>query len=310
VRNVRTKAPSIVVTQAHGDIYALGDVHGDFERMAHLLRRAGVIDKVPNSPETIRWAAGDAVLVCTGDLIDKGKQSLRVLAAIRALQRDASRTGGQVVVTMGNHEAEFLAHPANNKDGEFREEIEKSGRDLAAIATGTDAEGIGAFLRDLPFAARVNDWFFAHSGNTKGLTLERLRAELEAGVNRDGFGARVLSDEDSLLKARLHKHPWWEQPGDADGEGKQRLRHHMSALGASHLVIGHQPGEVQFADGRQRRQGEMYEAYNGLLFLIDVGMSSAIDHSKGAVLRIHGRDPVRATAIDDNGATTRLWTQE
>jgi len=81
------------------------------------------------------------------------------------------------------------------------------------------------------------------------------------------------------------------------------------ALGVSHLVIGHQPGEVRFADGTHRREGELFVAYDGLLFLVDVGMSSAIDHSKGAVLRIHGHNPVRATVIDHKGDTSRLWTE-
>jgi hypothetical protein len=42
-----------------------------------LLAAGKVIDPRPVSPERPRWAAGKAVLVCTGDLIDKGPHSLR-----------------------------------------------------------------------------------------------------------------------------------------------------------------------------------------------------------------------------------------
>jgi hypothetical protein len=277
--------------------------------MAVLLAAAGVITKVPDSPEKITWRAGDAVLVCTGDLLDKGNRALDVLAALRSLQRDATRAGGRVVITMGNHEAEFLAQPENKKGAEFRQELQERGLDQDAVARGADPEGIGAFLRALPFAARVNDWFFAHAGNTKGLTLEELRASLETGVDRDGFAAPILMDEDSLLEARLKKHPWWEKPNDANGAGEERLRRYVRSVGASHLVIGHQPEGVEFAGGDHREKGKMFSGFDGLVFLIDVGMSRAIDDSKGALLRIHGRNPLRATEVDHKGGTLRLWTE-
>jgi hypothetical protein len=52
-------------------------VHGDYDRLVALLAAGKVIDPSPVSPERPRWAAGKAVLVCTGDLIDKGPHSLR-----------------------------------------------------------------------------------------------------------------------------------------------------------------------------------------------------------------------------------------
>lgn len=50
-----------------------------------------------------------------GDLIDKGPSSVEVIKLLMALQIAATKTGGRVVVTLGNHEAEFLVDPNNAK---------------------------------------------------------------------------------------------------------------------------------------------------------------------------------------------------
>jgi hypothetical protein len=63
------------------------------------------------------------VLVVTGDLIDKWSGSLEVIALLRRLQSDAADQGGRVIITMGNHEAEFLANPLGKKTKEFRSEL-------------------------------------------------------------------------------------------------------------------------------------------------------------------------------------------
>ena len=302
-----TAHPAIVEIDTPHDIYAVGDVHGDYERLVSLLVSARVIARDPGRPEKVEWNAGKAVLVCTGDLIDKSNHSLEVIALFRALADSAATKGGRVVVTMGNHEADFLAYPGKEKKAvEFIAELQARKLSLAEVAAGQDELGVGRFLCDLPFAARVNDWFFAHAGNTQGRTLQELRTELEAGVKKRGFRATILQDEDSLLEARLHPNPWWEKPGDAAGS-KARLERYVEALGVKHLVIGHQPGKVVFADGSKRKAGKVHMACGGLVFLIDVGMSRAIGLSNGAVLHIQSGKQPRAVVLTPHDPPARLW---
>ena len=85
--------PAIIDMETTRDIYALGDIHGDYDRLLTMLTAAGIIKKDPPTPEKVRWAAGRAVLVCMGDTIDKWKQSLPVLALLQALQARGTRTG-------------------------------------------------------------------------------------------------------------------------------------------------------------------------------------------------------------------------
>ena len=102
---------------------------------------------------------------------------------------------------MGNHEAEFLANPHSSKSDEFARELRGAHLDPSDVASCHSE--IGEFLCGLPMAAKVNDWFFCHAGNTSGRTLSRLRTDLESGVDHDGFATQQLIGGDSLLEARL-----------------------------------------------------------------------------------------------------------
>jgi hypothetical protein len=313
------QSPAIVEVDTREDVWAIGDVHGDYERLVDLLTEARVIAERPAKPHEVKWNLGKAVLVCTGDMIDKGDESLHVLALFRALQADADRAGGRVIITMGNHEAEFLADPQDDKKAkEFRAELKAKGLDPVEVAQGRDRDGIGAFLRSLPFAARVNDWFFAHAGNTQGKTLAELNAALRDGVDQSGFGADILSSSKSLLEAKLKDpRPWWEADGDTAQESRARLGGFLDRLGVKHLVIGHQPEDVRFSDGSEREKGKMFAALDGMVFLIDVGMSRAkamkkpeLDYSKGALLLMQSRPTPKATKIRHDGSTEPLWPKQ
>lgn len=79
-------------------IVAIGDVHGAYDRFVAILRAASVLDARD------RWIGGRTVLVQTGDVLDRGPDSRRVLDLLRRLERDASRAGGRVHALLGNHE--------------------------------------------------------------------------------------------------------------------------------------------------------------------------------------------------------------
>src|ERR1700722_19276194 len=100
------KYPAIVEFKTTEDVYALADIHGDYERCVSLLVNCKILATKPDRAENAKWNAGKAVLVCTGDMIDKWTQSVNVLLLMRALQGSAERAGGKVIITYGNHEAE------------------------------------------------------------------------------------------------------------------------------------------------------------------------------------------------------------
>lgn len=297
-----TRYPVVVQSDSSADIYAVSDIHGDYDRLVALLVRYGLLARAPTNPAAATWAGGAAVLVVTGDVIDKWDGALPALALLQALATDAERAGGRVLVTAGNHEAEFLADPTTSKADDFIAELRAAGIAPGDVAAGRNA--LGQYLRSLPIAARVRDWFFCHAGNTGGRTLAKLTADVEKGLNKSGFGAAVLSDDASILEARVEPTPWWETGRDPAGT----LRSHAAALGVAHIVMGHQPGKYTFADGEKRSKGTIVGRY-GVLFLTDVGMSRGIDYSSGALLRIHtAAGKTTATALYGDGRTKTVYS--
>jgi hypothetical protein len=83
-------------------IVAVGDLHGDFAAWRQILRAAQLVDNDG------RWIGGEAVLVQTGDVVDRGPDSLKIILDLMRLQNEAQRARGQVIALVGNHEAMTL----------------------------------------------------------------------------------------------------------------------------------------------------------------------------------------------------------
>ena len=80
-------------------IVAIGDVHGDYERFVKLIQEAGLINAKR------KWIGGRAHLVQTGDGVDRGPQSRKVMDLLIRLERQARKAKGYVHALIGNHEA-------------------------------------------------------------------------------------------------------------------------------------------------------------------------------------------------------------
>jgi len=298
------RCPAVVTLETKEIIHVLGDTHGDYDRLVKLLVAGKLLANTPASPSDAQWSGGRSLLIVTGDMIDKWTQSLEVIALMRALTASAASQGGRVVISTGNHEAEFLGDPTGSKTSEFQKELKAAGIKPQDVANGTDEEGIGKFLLCLPFASRVNGWFFSHAGSTKGRTMSQLIGDMQTEFDADGYKAKVLLGNKGVLEARM-KPPWWEKSGDEPMESIARLLSYADALGVKHIVFGHQPGTYAFNDGSTRKKGTMFQNFTGLVFLIDTGMSRGVDYSKGALLRIELGET--ATAIYPDGSQKVLW---
>ena len=79
-------------------IVAVSDVHGAYDALVATFEVAGVIDN------RLAWSGAETHLVITGDLLDRGPESRRVVDLIMRLEREAARAGGQVHQLLGNHE--------------------------------------------------------------------------------------------------------------------------------------------------------------------------------------------------------------
>jgi hypothetical protein len=73
-------------------VIAIADLHGDLEHAHNVLRMAGLIDNhyVPN------WIGGHDVLVSTGDIVDRGDDTIELYKMFQRLRKQASEAGGGV----------------------------------------------------------------------------------------------------------------------------------------------------------------------------------------------------------------------
>ncbi len=80
-------------------IIAIGDLHGDYDAYISILNRAALIDSDD------KWIGQDAILVQTGDIADRGPDSLKIIRHLKKLRKQAEKDGGEVITLIGNHEA-------------------------------------------------------------------------------------------------------------------------------------------------------------------------------------------------------------
>lgn len=117
-------------------IVAIGDLHGDYASYLSVLQSAGIVD------EQGHWIAGQAHLVQTGDIPDRGPDTRRIIGHMAGLAKEAAKRGGRVHNLIGNHEA-------MNVYGDLRYAVAGEFQAFADIGS--------AALRDRYFGAAMKD---------------------------------------------------------------------------------------------------------------------------------------------------------
>lgn len=151
--------------------FVVGDVHGERDALAELLRRAGLID----GAET--WIGADARLWLMGDLVDRGPDGIGTIELVMSLQRDAD-----VRCLLGNHEVMLLAADAcgwsrlPGSDLTLAELWELNGGRVSDLRRLSDAQR--AWLRVLPPVAVEGEWLLVHADTVRYVELGRSVAEI------------------------------------------------------------------------------------------------------------------------------------
>ncbi|GAA96753.1 uncharacterized protein L969DRAFT_97102 [Mixia osmundae IAM 14324] len=128
-------------------IVAIGDLHGDLNHAVRTLRNIEVIN------EHNHWIGKSTILVQTGDIVDRGKDTIALYHFFETLRSQAAEVGGQVVSLMGNHEM-------MNAMGDWRyvtkEDIESFGGERNRRRAMSSRGWIGQnWLANYTFTARV-----------------------------------------------------------------------------------------------------------------------------------------------------------
>ena len=265
-------------------VVAVGDVHGDVEQLAAVLRSAELIDAGG------AWIGGKAHLVQTGDVLDRGPDSRKAMDLLMRLEEEARRAGGAVHALIGNHEAMVLygdlrylspgeiaafrdADSEKTREAYFQEHHKNADRrrfeaetplGLVELRRAFSAEGkYGKWIRGHNAVVQIDGTLFLHGGLSPKFAdwsvrriNESVRAELE---DFDKLEGGVVQREDGPL--------WYR--GLAQGD-ETRLEDHVRALlfnyKVDRLVVGHTYTE-----------GAIGSRFGGRVLVIDVGLSRVYD---------------------------------
>ncbi|MCK5128059.1 MAG: metallophosphoesterase [candidate division Zixibacteria bacterium] len=138
-------------------IFAVSDLHGEFEYFEELLVNAKIIDKDRH------WIYGDGHLIIVGDVFDRGDKVTECLWLIYLLEQEAIKAGGQVHLLLGNHEIMVLRGDDRYIHEKYLQGISRKSRIEHRDLFGRDME-LGRWLRTKPAALVINDVLFTHGG--------------------------------------------------------------------------------------------------------------------------------------------------
>ncbi|KAH6595359.1 hypothetical protein BASA50_005877 [Batrachochytrium salamandrivorans] len=248
-------------------VVAIGDLHGDFKMSVETLQMANIIDV------NFKWIAGNTIVVQTGDVTDRGADTIKLYALLRALTDQAKRHGGRLIQLLGNHETMNMA-------GDLRyvsdEDIASyGGLNIRSHAFSENGD-LGRYLRTLGIGAKVDDTVFFHAGT--GLKWSRLGIDVLntlahqelVGRNAEYISNSAIFDEHGPL--------WYRGFATRDDNVFcDFVKDVLFNLKANRMVIGHTPTE----DGR------ISNRCDGLVYIIDVGISRSV-RGRIAALEIVG----------------------
>ena len=213
-------------------LYAVGDVHGDVERLVELLEGTGLTDLEG------AWTGGENALVFTGDLTDRGRKGMETIRLVMRLQ---VASDGMVESLMGNHDALILArayeHRGERADPDCRDLfIMNGGREVEARSLAED-EAAFAWMQARPLMVAVGDTLFQHADSA------RFYADLGADedeVNAEGSSLAATGPGAWRIFYEMTDGRDWDADGPfAAARRKTNLTAHLERFGATRVVHGH-----------------------------------------------------------------------
>ena len=302
-------------------VVAVGDVHGDKDAFAAVLRMAELIDGED------KWIGGRAHLVQIGDVPARGPQTREAFDLLMRLEKEAAGAGGKVHAIIGNHEVGVMSGDLRNvlpaeyeafrrPDSEerlklaFEKELDSLRRAGRLPSSEADLEYLkkswserhppgfvehreafspagfyGSWIRHNNSVIRINDTIFVHGGISPKY-VARTRSDLNRAIRRE------LADPDRLLPG-LGTDPlgpvWYRGLAEENDAGP--LESHVKRLLAFHgvqrIVIGHTV-----------TKSAILPRFRGRVVNIDIGLS-----------RFYGRPPACLVLEPDGGFVLHRGTK-
>lgn len=306
-------------SDASHPIFAVGDLHGDYDAYFSILRAAELIDAKG------KWSGGNAILVQLGDVSDRGPDTKKIIEHLMKLEKQAKRKGGRVTALIGNHEAmnvigdlryvtpeEYNAFATKKsvklRDAHFKQNFAALAEFYRMKDPALTDEGVKtAYEKDIPLGyiehrtawglkgkigawvashdavAKIGETLFVHGGISAAYassTIEDINENVR-GALKSG-GGPILEDEAGPL--------WHRGLAEETTAGEADLTAALASFGVKRIVIGHTP----------QLQG-ITALYGGRVIAADTGASKVYGGTR-SFLRIDES----GVFANDNGETKPL----
>eukprot|EP01025_Chloroclados_australasicus_P023074 TRINITY_DN2353_c0_g1_i17.p2 TRINITY_DN2353_c0_g1~~TRINITY_DN2353_c0_g1_i17.p2 ORF type:complete len:409 (+),score=41.92 TRINITY_DN2353_c0_g1_i17:315-1541(+) len=298
--------------KADGNIYAIGDLHGDLTKTIMCLKLAKLM-KVGSDNRPV-WTGGDAVVVQVGDVLDRGDNEISTIMLLRELDRQAREENGAVYMINGNHESlnvcqdyryvtpgafiESAVYYGYRNGEELNADNQRYARDQLYKPGGYMAN----ILAQNPTALIVNDTLFVHGGVLPlhvEYGLARLNREVSSWMRGEACTDGSLMPPPFLAMGDQHSVMWnrtyskeklnlGQHTKEQTGAMLQKV---LDAVCAKRMVVGHTP-QIRGCNAE----------FEGLVWRLDVGMSGGVFDASATVLEISQNEGRTYTSIKTTGA--------
>jgi hypothetical protein len=146
-------------------VYVLGDTHGNFDEVVQILQNSKLID------ENHQWIGGSVHLVFLGDILDRGKDALRLTWFIYELEQSAAQHGGQIHLILGNHEIMVMSNDLRYVSAKEQQVANMHQVSYQQLYHPTRSV-LGRWLSTKPAALKIDGILFAHGGIIMGASLK------------------------------------------------------------------------------------------------------------------------------------------
>ena len=223
-------------------IFAVSDIHGEYDALVDLLQAAGVID------QELNWSWGDGHLVVVGDIFDRGDKVTECLWLLYRLEQEAREAKGRVHVMLGNHEIMVFQNDLRYVHDKYTAGIVESTRITYSDLYGPDME-LGRWLRSKHTAIKLNDILFVHGGLPPRLAERRVSLKELNELTRETIDSRsyalVFNEEVRNHYKETDEGPFWFRGYHYAKEDRypqvtsEQLDSILDSYDVSAIVVGH-----------------------------------------------------------------------
>lgn len=169
--------------------YVISDIHGNYEEFQKLLSAVGFNIK-------------EDYLICLGDMIDRGPQSMEVVEWFRNANTES---GGKVISLLGNHELMFLSYLSGNLSHEDYCSKFVGGASTLSSYSNADEETLHEhmrFIAALPKCLEIGNIILTHAGYDPSLSTD----EQDISITCWGEDKIYTKDTSHINKTIIYGH--------------------------------------------------------------------------------------------------------